>query len=130
MFRWGIMSTVLAISSFCIGLPFGTIGVAVSYSIIGILITNSLLFWYVGRCGPVKTKDFYIAASPILVAAIITALALLSFRKFTSLQSPLLSCFVVGVITVIFFLGSLMFLPSGRPIVRETRGFIKILMPS
>jgi O-antigen/teichoic acid export membrane protein len=129
MFRWGIMSTVLTISSFCIGLPFGAIGVAASYSAIGVLITNPLLFWYVGRCGPVKMKDFYIAASPILVASLVTSLALLSFRGFWHLQNPLLNCLIAVGITIISFLSILMFLPSGRSIVKEVRNFKTILIP-
>ncbi len=129
MLRWGVLNTILTVSSFCFGLPFGAIGVAASYSIVGMCITNPLLFWYVGRHGPIKTKDFYIAGSPILIAAATTAVFLIFFRYFWHLESMLMSCIVAGLIVIIGFLGSLMTFPSGRNIMRDTRDFTKVLMP-
>jgi PST family polysaccharide transporter len=49
------------IISFAIGLPFGPIGVAIGYSVSGILIQLPVTFHVAGRRGPVSTTDLWFA---------------------------------------------------------------------
>jgi PST family polysaccharide transporter len=49
------------IISFAIGLPFGPVGVAIGYSLSGILIQLPVTFHIAGRSGPVSTKDLWFA---------------------------------------------------------------------
>jgi O-antigen/teichoic acid export membrane protein len=55
----GIISGV-AICSFVIGLPFGPAGVAIAYSIFGILVQLPFYFHITGRSGPVATVDLWV----------------------------------------------------------------------
>lgn len=57
--RWGIFSGAAILTSFFAGLPWGAEGVAASYSLSGLFLRTPLLFWYVGRRGPVTTRDLY-----------------------------------------------------------------------
>jgi PST family polysaccharide transporter len=57
--RWGAIGGSMTLASFVVGLPWGAEGVAASYSLSGLLLRTPLLFWYVGRRGPVTTRDLY-----------------------------------------------------------------------
>lgn len=70
MFRWGLVATTLSVAAFFVGLPHGAIGVAAAYAVTSVMIQSPLLFWYVGRRGPVTTKDLlYAVRFPAIVAA-------------------------------------------------------------
>jgi PST family polysaccharide transporter len=59
---WLIASSLLscvAIAAFVIGLPFGPAGVAIAYSVVGILIGLPTLYYFAGRVGPVTTADLW-----------------------------------------------------------------------
>ncbi|WP_299410524.1 lipopolysaccharide biosynthesis protein [Acaryochloris sp. IP29b_bin.148] len=125
MLIWGIISTILAVTSFGIGLPWGATGVAASYALVWILITMPLLFWFVGKSGPVRTQDFYVATAPIILALITTAAALLCFRFYFQSPHILLGCLLAGVITISVFIGTLLTFPSGRAIVQDSKDIMK-----
>ena len=125
MLRWGFISTILAVTSFGVGLPWGATGVAASYSLVWTLITLPLLFWYVGQSGPVRTKDFYVATAPIILAITITAAALLCFRFYFQSTNTILGCLIAGLITILFFIGTLLTFPSGRAIIKDLKDIVK-----
>lgn len=58
MFKLGIFSSGLAVLSFVIGLPYGALGVAISYALMDVFVRTPLAYHYVGRRGPVKSKEF------------------------------------------------------------------------
>jgi peptidoglycan biosynthesis protein MviN/MurJ (putative lipid II flippase) len=49
----------LTVASFIVGLPFGPAGVAISYSVSGVLIQMPVLFYIAGRRGPVAASDLW-----------------------------------------------------------------------
>jgi O-antigen/teichoic acid export membrane protein len=49
----------LTAASFVAGLPFGPIGVAMSFSLSGLLLRLPILYYNVGRKGPVSTRDLW-----------------------------------------------------------------------
>jgi O-antigen/teichoic acid export membrane protein len=60
-------------ASFLGGLPFGPTGVAIGYSLSGILIQLPLTFCIAGRRGPVRTRDLFgtlLANAPICAAVL------------------------------------------------------------
>jgi O-antigen/teichoic acid export membrane protein len=127
MFQWGVIGSTTAVVSFFIGLPWGATGVATSYSIIWICVTMPLLFWFVGRTGPIRTKDFYITPAPIAFAALCTALVLVAFRKWVAVSDPVVGCGVAFGITGTIFLITLFALPKGRLIVQDLRNLSSML---
>lgn len=127
MFQWGVIGSTTAVVSFLIGLPWGATGVAASYSTIWICVTMPLLFWFVGRTGPVQTKDFYLTPAPIAFAALCTALVLIAFRKCTEISNPLIGCSVAFGITGTVFLITLLSLPKGRLAIQDLRNLVLTL---
>ncbi len=67
--RWGLFSNTLMITGIVIGLRWGPVGVAAGYGVAG-LIRMPLLFWYVGRNGPVKTRDLYRYIMPFIFTSV------------------------------------------------------------
>jgi hypothetical protein len=113
-------STLSTVASFSIGLPWGASGVAASYSIAWTFVTLSLLLllWFTGRIDPVKTKDFYVAAAPIVLVA--SATTLIIFRYFFSSSNAILSLATAGDITL-SFIEALFTLSSGRLILQDLK---------
>jgi PST family polysaccharide transporter len=123
-FRWGIIGSTISIISFVIGLKWGAFGVAASYSIVGLLVTTPVLFWFVGREGPVKTIDFYKAMAFPAAISLILFLVLMALRQFLNMNNP-----IYGVMLSLFsgaFVCLLMLLlvPTGRATLRDLRNIL------
>lgn len=59
IFYSGMLTSAVALAAIVLGLPFGPLGVAVAYSVSGLLIRLPILFHFAGRAGPVKTHDLW-----------------------------------------------------------------------
>jgi PST family polysaccharide transporter len=69
MFRWGLVGSLLMNASFVIGLPWGPLGVAMSYAIVTSLIVVPVANFFAGSEGHVNTKDlFRLTLSAVLYA--------------------------------------------------------------
>lgn len=79
--RWGGIGGVMTVASFLAGLPWGAVGVAASYSLSGLFLRVPFLFWYVGRRGPVRTRDLYEILLLPGFAAIGVFISLWAFRQ-------------------------------------------------
>jgi O-antigen/teichoic acid export membrane protein len=53
------IAAFLTAASFLAGLPFGPVGVAMSFSLSGLLLRLPILYYNVGRKGPVSTRDLW-----------------------------------------------------------------------
>jgi O-antigen/teichoic acid export membrane protein len=60
IFHLNCIVSVIMLISFVVGLPFGPVGVAVSFGISGLLIRLPILYHMVGRTGPVHTSDLWL----------------------------------------------------------------------
>ena len=82
MFKWGIYSSITIISSFIIGIQFGLVGVAMAYTIVSYTLNFPVLYTIMGHVGPVRTNDFMMLQLPLLAAAALSYLIMLSlFRE-------------------------------------------------
>ncbi|MQA65918.1 MAG: oligosaccharide flippase family protein [Alphaproteobacteria bacterium] len=99
MLRASLISSAIGIVAIVAGVPFGATGVAVSFAASLILVKCPILFWLVGRRGPVAMRDFYrILAAPI-IATVAAAGAIWAVRGFTAVDTlppaAALACFGV-----------------------------------
>jgi O-antigen/teichoic acid export membrane protein len=83
--KWGLMGGTIAIISIVIGLPWGATGVAASYGAADLLISTPLLFWWVGRRGPVRAGDIYRTIALPACAAVCSLVALIISRPWLKL---------------------------------------------
>jgi O-antigen/teichoic acid export membrane protein len=53
------IAAVISLASFVAGLPFGPFGVAMAFSLSGLLLRLPILYYNAGRNGPVSTRDLW-----------------------------------------------------------------------
>jgi PST family polysaccharide transporter len=128
MLQWGLISGPLIITSFLIGLPWGAPGVAASYALTRVCVVDPLLYWFVGRQGPVKMIDFYKTMAPFVFSSLIALLATLSFRKWGGVDSAfwtILVCFAITTMTTVL---ALAVLPAGRSALIDVKNSTLLLV--
>jgi PST family polysaccharide transporter len=123
MLRWSVISAPITMLSIAAGLPWGAVGVAASFSLGKSLIFYPLLFWYVGRTGPVRTMDFYRLVAPFAGSSIVALLCCVAFRKLVG-PDPLLGIVGSFVITSVVALLVLSQIPAGKLVLRDLWGLI------
>jgi PST family polysaccharide transporter len=114
MLQWGLIGGFLSVASIIAGLPWGTVGVAASYSISGLVIRTPLLYWFVGRTGPVRTTDFYRTMLPHGCASVGVLLVLFAFRQWVQGSEPIIGLTIALAIAVGITLLVLAVIPAGR----------------
>jgi PST family polysaccharide transporter len=126
-FQWGLIGGTIAIVAIVAGLPWGAVGVAASYACARVFLADPLLYWFVGRSGPVRMSDFYRAIAPVTCASLCALLATLAFRHWNTLNSPLLGLLVAAFITGATTLAVLFIIPAGRAALRDVKTSLFLL---
>src|SRR3546814_243406 len=123
--RWGMVVAVTSIGAFAVGLPWGAVGVAAAYGLSDLFIRAPIIWYWVGRRGPVATRDFVQLALPYAtaLAAIFTVDALLDERTlfswpFIDLGARWLICYAVAWAAICLW-------PRGRAALRDLRDTMK-----
>jgi len=119
MFRWGAMGNTIIVASICAGLPWGALGVAMSYSICNVLVVQPFLLWFVCRKGPIRPGDVLRAIAPAVWASL-CLLAVLSLLRHSlgAVDAPhglALAAAVATLVVPVAFLA----LPSGRLVLLD-----------
>ena len=115
LFRWGLISGAIAMVSIVVGLPWGALGVAAAYAVSDLCLSTPLLFWYVGRKGPIRARDFYRTIAPSLCASLCALVVLLLFRSRLELFESVFIRLLLGfVITVVISFLALAVFPEGK----------------
>ncbi|MFB6357100.1 MAG: lipopolysaccharide biosynthesis protein, partial [bacterium] len=118
MFRWGLIGSSITITSFVVGLPWGAIGVAASYTLFGLILKTPLLWWYVTRRGPILGFDFLRVSQIPLYGAILAGMTSYGFYHYFANSSYVLSLtLTAGVLHTAVFLSWVSIWPSGREAV-------------
>src|SRR5258707_5510303 len=129
LFHWGLMGGAIAIVSIVAGLPWGATGVAASYAVTDFCIATPLLFWYVGRRGPVRTADFYRTIAPMSAASVCSLATLFLCRPLLSSLPSLIGRLSVAFgITAAVSLLVLSALPAGRLAIRSLTETLLLLL--
>ncbi len=130
MFQWGIIGGTIAILSIVLGLHWGAIGVATSYSLIGVGVVTPLLFYFVGRAGPVRTMDFYRTMAAPACATLLAMVALFLFRRLAGAINPAVGLLGALAITAITAFVALYALPLGRRSLQDFRNVYALITKS
>lgn len=119
--KWGVFNAVTCVGAFFAGLPWGAVGVAAAYAISDLGLRMPVLWWYVGRSGPVRTKHLYQLAAPYAVALILSAGVLWGLHSVLTLQ-PIALLAVMGSAAYTVFWAVLASTSRGRATFREIIG--------
>lgn len=128
MFEWGIIGSTLSVVAIVFGVQWGAVGVAASYSISGLLIRTPILFWYVGRSGPVKAIDLYRTMASPTFASLCALSVLLITRQWLGIFHPTISLVIAFVMNIAITLLILMVLPSGRAALQDFNNLIPFII--
>jgi O-antigen/teichoic acid export membrane protein len=128
MFWWGTVGCTIIMASICAGLPWGALGVAMSYSLCNVLIVQPFLLWFVCRTGPIRAGDVLRAIAPAVWASL-CLLAVLSLlrRSLGAVDAPqglALAAVIATVIVPVVFL----VLPSGRLALLDTASSLRSIV--
>lgn len=126
MLRWGMIGGVSMIAAIVAGLPWGAVGVASSYSCV-VLALCPVLFWYVGRSGPVRTIDFYRAMSPAAWASFCVLATLLVVRHYLGEAHPFNGILICAGLALVVTLLALAVLPAGRLALLDIKELVLLL---
>jgi O-antigen/teichoic acid export membrane protein len=88
-------------SSFLIGLPFGPVGVAIAFSVASLLVRIPILYFAVGRRGPVRTTDLWMRFVRHLPLWIIVFVVTWLTRALANNLAPLVQLLVCGPVGLI-----------------------------
>jgi O-antigen/teichoic acid export membrane protein len=129
LFHWGIISGAIAVISILSGLPWGATGVAASYAVTDLCITTPLLFWYVGRRGPIRAGDFYRTIAPSVIASICSLALLYVCRPWLNSVTGLIPRLSLAL-GLTFGLSLIIFsaLPAGRSALRNLKESLLLLL--
>jgi PST family polysaccharide transporter len=100
MLRAGTASAGLALLAIVGGLTFGPAGVAAALMISGLVVRAPLLFWLVGRAGPVRTRDLYAVLATPAAAFVTVAAATTAARRLLTLDAIAVSAEVAVLLAV------------------------------
>jgi PST family polysaccharide transporter len=128
MFQWSLINAPITILFVVLGLQWGVMGVAISLCFGRVCVLYPLMYWFVGRTGPVRTSDFYRLLAPFTCAATSALGACLVFRMLTHLTNPLVGCVVCLIITCVTTLLVLSILPAGRSALEDVRRTVRLLI--
>lgn len=129
MFKWGVIGSSISVASILVGLPWGATGVAASYAITDLCLTTPLLFWYVGRKGPVSMSDVYRTVAPGLLAATGSLMVLLVVRPQLETSTHLsLRLLFAGLITMATSTLVLAAMPTGRLAIQSLKETLLLLI--
>jgi len=128
MLQWGLIGSSMIIVSIVAGLPWGAVGVATSYAVTFDLVVVPALFWFVGRAGPVRARDFYVTVIPFATAAVCSMLVLFLFRNLVTVTNPLFGVGIGLLITGCVTLLVLVVLPRGRKALRDLRQIASLML--
>ncbi len=129
MLQWSMVNAPISIASIICGLPWGAVGVAASYSLTRVLVVNPLVYWIMGRSGPVRTRDLYGHLAPFLLASIGAFLTCLAFRSFVVLDSTILNIAASGIVILVATLAFLLLFPVGRSALLDLKYLLAFLRP-
>ena len=121
LLQWGMIDGMIAIVSIVAGLPWGAIGVAASYSIVGLCVRKQLLFWFTCRAGVVRASDIYRTIAPSACAAACVLAALFTFRQWVEISSPVAGLFINSAIALVVSLCVFSLSATGRRAILDIR---------
>lgn len=77
---YGVLNNLILVGSIAAALPWGLAAVAMSYSLSGLLLRVPLLYYLVGKCGPLNAWELARVTGPGVILGGIVVLALYQLR--------------------------------------------------
>jgi PST family polysaccharide transporter len=123
---WGAFNAIICAVAFCVGLPWGPIGVAAAYSISQVLLRSPVVLWIATRTGPVRLRDLCSIGTMHALAGAVSFIAIVVARRAVPLEGvPALA--VLLCLSYAITLLVLAFIPSGRTALRDSMSIVTLI---
>lgn len=126
LLRWSIFASTVNVIGFLIGIRWGAIGVATSFSITSILLRYPA-YAYCFRSTPLQVKDLVQIVWKPAVAALTAGAISFAFNQFVSFDNLIVSLTISCCVYVLLYIGIWMVLPNGRQSLRDMLMVLKQL---
>lgn len=110
----------LTVAAFVIGLPFGPAGVAISFSVSGVVIRLPIIYYFSGRHGPVTTLDLWAVFFRHLPLWVVVFGATYLIRTLVIDFAPLAELFICAPVGVAAAIGTIFALRPLRIVALHT----------
>ncbi len=127
LFRLSLIITILTLTGFAVGLPWGAFGVAVAYSICRVSFTLPIIL-YVSRHSPLSPRDFFRILMKPAIASVAAAAGLASLSGFCAAGSTLLALVVHGLLFLFLYGLVWLIMPGGRGSLTEILRLLKTVL--
>jgi PST family polysaccharide transporter len=123
-FKWSLMTTILTLAGFFVGIRWGAFGVALSFSLCRALMIIPKLI-YCCKGSPVRWVEVVQTVSRPAVAAVLSAAVLFALtRQFSFATHGLAGLAASGFFFAVMYIGIWLMLPGGR---RTLRSLIELI---
>lgn len=120
-------TSAISVASFVVGLPWGPAGVAAGAGLSMLLLSTPLTSWGATRAGLVTVTDLVFALVPFLIAALVTAGALIVARAHLA-PGGLGTLALAAALSYSSFVGVMLCVPSGQPVIRRAWQLGRVLV--
>jgi len=124
LFKVGTYAAFITIASFIIGLPWGAVGVAASYTIANYVVLVPLIWVSVGFHGPVSCWDLIKLAIPHAVAMLATAIVL-GFLQYGFPSMGLLQMAALVALSYLVYISVILMFETKRELLRRSVGLLR-----
>lgn len=119
--KYGIVDAFVRIAAVLIGMNWGILGIAAGIALSGLFFHLPFQIWFACRTGPVRQRDVYAILVPILIAAALSIVAVVSLRHVWDLRNPFYSVLSSAAVLSTVQLAFLFLSESGRETLRDLR---------
>lgn len=119
--RWGLFNAVTCIAAFAVGLPWGALGVAAAYAISDTVLRLPVLWWWVGRKGPVRVRHLAGLALPYAAGLAVAGAVVFPLRNL-SLGAPVLDLAILAALAYLAAWATAAAFPGGRHALGDSIG--------
>lgn len=118
MRNWGIVSSMMFVLSFVMGLPWGPIGVAASYAAFSV-VQGPMVWWASTKQGPVSLNDIWVALFPFCLGGLAVFATMFGLDYILPVAPFRLVILFIAAYAV--FIGILAFRHEGRALFTDLR---------
>ena len=101
--KWGLYVAITSVLAFVVGLPWGVQGVAAAYGLSDLFVRAPVVWWLIGRRGPIQAADFVSIAWRHGLAVIAIILIQGPMRKLLIDFLPISDLLIQGVVSLGFY---------------------------
>ena len=119
LMKWSVITSLISITSFAIGIRWGAVGVASSAAVGFVFVQTPMIIWAATRTGPVTASYIARAMAPMAAAFVVTSPVVYLYSQIVHMNA--VGELLGGVsLALAVYLSVVSLMPSGRQMLLET----------